>query len=58
MFQRKNEMMAQPITNEGKSGIYLLVQSYIEYDCKRSRMYTRQSDVDREVQNRLAKIFS
>lgn len=60
MFLEENDSALQQVTSEGRDAhaIYMLMQSYIEYECKLSRAFVKQQDLDQEVQNRLAKIFS
>lgn len=58
MFLENNDVVVEPETSKGKSALYMLMRSYIEYECKRSRTFTQQRDLDKEVQNRLVKMFS
>lgn len=58
MFLEENDSTVQHITDDRRGALYMLVKSYVEHECRLSQTFTRQQDLDREVQSRLAKIFS
>ena len=58
MFLQKSNPKNQKATQERKPEIYNLMRSYVVHECQRSRMYTNHRDLEREVDNRLAKLLS
>ncbi len=56
-LEKKGDSKTQNVGYGGEGSVYMLMRNYIEHECKLSQTFTRERDLNREVQSRLAKIF-
>lgn len=58
MFLEKNNSMVQQVTPGKNTTIQNLMRHFVEHECKQSRRFTKHHDLEREIQNRMTKLFS
>jgi hypothetical protein len=58
MFFQKSDLKVQNATLERRIKMHILMRSYVENDCKRSQTYINYIDLEKEIDDRLAKLFS